>query len=277
MIVLGSREFKVEGSTVQQVRDDNGRLIFHPGSNKNTRRRDFAPRAIMIHWVGSENVPVRSVDPKAKWSVVDTLQERQLSYDFMIDSALRAGRRGIYQLADPVNTRTAHAGIANFQAFAISCVSRGFAAKEDMRGSDLLDRTELDWSEPRDVYRASIHRETTHLVSMHPDALHDLLWLVETLCGLMNIPRRIPWQSFTTREAAEAEREAGVIRAVALEHAGLWWLPLFDRDTDRWGRASEFEGVLGHFHTHKDKWDPGTQPFEALWREGFNPTGKPIR
>lgn len=275
MLILGGREFKVpDHEKVRPVYDDKGRLFFHPGSNKNTRARSYAPKAITIHWVGSENPPVREADPKAHWSVVDTLQAKGYSYDFMIDSAMKPGRRGIYQLADPVNTRCAHAGIANLQALAISYVSRGFASKDDVRGSDLVDRTELDWAEPRDTYRAAIAGERTHLVSLHPDALHDLLWLVETLCGVLNIPRRIPWQRFEHLDEAEEARARDFIRAQALEHDGGWWLPLFDRDTARWGRAAEFEGVMGHFHTHDDKWDPGTQPFEALWREGFNPRGR---
>lgn len=290
-LILGGREITSipDANKVTTVRDPNntGQLVLYPRRHKNLRQRSCAPRAITIHWVGSENFPVRSADPtgKAKWSVLDTLLERNLGYDFIIDSALSRSlyrnaddvpRRGIYQLADPVNTRTPHAGIANDQSLAIALISRGFASKEDVRGSGLLDRTELDWAEARDVFTARIfntrHRtESSHLVSLHPDALHDLVWLVETLCGLLNIPRVIPWQS--TSQAVEELRKTELIRATPVEHNGSLWLPLYDRDTSPWGRARNFEGVLGHFHTHADKWDPGPQPFEALWAEGFNPTG----
>jgi hypothetical protein len=277
-LILGGRAITSipDADKVISVRDpENGQLVLRPGVHKNLRRRTHAPRAITIHWVGSENFPVRSADPtgKAKWSVLDTLLERKLGYDFVIDSALHPGRRGIYQLADPINTRTPHAGIANDQSLAIAFISRGFAAKDDVRGSDLLDRTELDWNEPRDVFTARVgSAPTTHLVSLHPDALHDLVWLAETLCGLLSIPRVIPWQS-TAPEYVEELRATEQIRAVPVEHNGSLWLPLYDRDTAPWGRARNFEGVLGHFHVHPDKWDPGPQPFEALWAEGFNPAG----
>lgn len=281
-LILGGRAVTSipDADKVSVVRDpENGQLVLRPGVHKNLRRRSFAPRAITIHWVGSENFPVRIADPtgKAKWSVLDTLLARNLGYDFLVDSALHAGRRGIYQLADPVNTRTPHAGVANDQSLAIAFISRGFATKDDMRGSDLLDRTELDWAEPRDVFAARIwdgkRIESSNLVSLHPDALHDLVWLVETLCGLLNIPRVIPWQS-ATPEYVEELRETELIRATPVEHNGLLWLPLYDRDSTPWGRARNFEGVMGHFHTHADKWDPGPQPFEALWAEGFTPTGE---
>lgn len=278
-LILGGRPVTSipDADKVEAILDPkDDRLLFRRDFPRHTGGRDFTPRAIVIHWSGSENVPVRAADPDAKWSTVDTLIERGYSYDFMVDSAMKPGRRGIYQLADPVNTRCAHAGIANRMALGISCASRGFAAKEDVRGSDLLDRTELDWNEPRDVFAAEIDDERTHLVALHPDALHDLVWLVETLCGLLQIPRRIPWQSFASLgEAAHVAAES-LIRATPVLHEGLWYLPLFDRDTRRWGRAAEYEGVYGHFHVHGDKWDPGPQPFEALWAEGFNPAGKKL-
>jgi hypothetical protein len=35
-----------------------------------------------------------------------------------------------------------------------------------MKGSDLLDRTELDWNEPRDVFAARIDGDSSNLVSL---------------------------------------------------------------------------------------------------------------
>lgn len=256
-------------------------LYYYPGSNKNTGRRDFKPQGIVIHWTGGESPPVRL--PGTHWSMVDQLDKSNLSVDFAIDSSIGGPeRRRIVQLADPVGTRTAHAGIANLRFLGIEMVSRGLPTAADVAAEpDLEARLELDWEVARDLYHDGINGRTFGLLSFDPAAMHDMLWLVETLCGLLDIPRRIPWQRLTDGELMRMEKDSVAQRMLAttkpVRFDSSWWLPLFDRDTARWGRAAEFSGVMGHFHTHESRRDPGTQPFYALWREGFNPTGKPLR
>ena len=110
----------------------------------------------------------------------------------------------------------------------------------------------------------------------YPAQIDSVLWLCETLAGLLLFPRRVPFEIVDTIPAVER------MRRVAVETPMGYAVPLFDRDTrGRWsprgkGRALTFEGVLGHFHLHKEKFDPGTQVFLALWCEGWAPTGRKL-
>jgi N-acetyl-anhydromuramyl-L-alanine amidase AmpD len=78
-----------------------------------------------------------------------------------------------------------------------------------------------------------------------PEAQHHAaVWLVEALCGELGIPRRIPGRAGEVSH----ERRPG---------------------PDGWVRL---EGVIGHYHAHATKLDPGGPFFEALAREGLTPT-----
>jgi hypothetical protein len=62
-----------------------------------------------------------------------------------------------------------------------------------------------------------------------------------------------------------------------VEIGGKLYMPDFSRDPSKKGRALTWKGVLGHFHVHKNKMDPGTQIMYALWAEGWNPAKKALR
>lgn len=271
-MILGGELF--DEGRVELATNGGRELFFYPGCNKNTKARRRPPQGIVIHWTGAENSPDR---------VRRTLESRDLSIDFVVDSALEPSRRRIVQMADPLVTQTAHAGIANPRFLGIEVVSRGFAKREDVVGSDLRDRTDLDWTVPRDLFTDRIHHRPINFASYHPDSLHDVVWLVECICGRLGIPRAIPWMSIGL---ADDPATARVLRRMAddrwcrmleeitpVVHAGQTWIPTFDRDVRLAGRAGRFRGVMGHFHVHREKCDPGTQLFYALWREGFNPAG----
>jgi hypothetical protein len=237
------------------------RIAFPPGTNPNTWG-GLEAQAIVLHWTGGENGA--GVDP-GEYGVVDTLAKRRLSVHFIIEPDGR-----IVQTAD-LTTRCAHAGTpANDRAIGIEIASRGFATRDDLRGLGLRERTALDWEASRDVYTDTIHGERTHMVAFTPTQVQSMLWLVETLCGLLAIPRRVPHGPLmaSTRPLA---------RSLMVQHEGAPVVPAFDRDPRKWAdaaRARRFQGVLGHFHIHASKWDPGTQPFYALWAEGFNPAAQ---
>lgn len=248
-----------------------GDLVFYPGCNKNTKRMNSKPRMIVIHWVGSENKPEQ---------VKNTLEARNLSIHFTLDQGSE-NRRRIVQMADPLLTRCAHAGGFANDSIGIEMVSRGFATKDDLTGSDLVDRSQLDWDEPRDVYEDRIDGRRVRLASYYPEALHDLVWLVETLCYFAKIPRIVPFIVLNGIKEVDEYLDAQWSQLRAEAHPvqlgeGKFALPLFDRDTSRTmkGRSRSFQGVIGHFHVHPDKMDPGTQPFLSLWSEGFNPKGE---
>lgn len=247
-----------DADLVHEMRDERGRLWFHPGVNRNTRQRQQAVRCLVLHWVGSEN-PAAST---ARYLRDQALDGRGLSCDFIVDKGSL-----IHQTADPLVTQCAHAGsVINPRSAGIEITSRGFATRADVRGEDLRERTELDWSEPRDVYTDTIGVRRTRMVAFTPEQVQSVTWLVETLCGLLDIPRIIPW-----RYTVPGEEELPHAVPYRDRHA----VPLFDRDPGRHRRSrrATFEGVLGHFHVHKSKWDPGTQLFYRLWAEGFNPAG----
>lgn len=244
---------------VKLYQDEFGRFPFFPGSNKNTHKMERNPKQIGLHWTGGE----RGVQ-----GVVSTLLKRDLSIHNVIEND-----GDIWQTAD-LETMCAHIGRpSNWHSFGIEITSRGFASKKDLQGSDLRDRTELDWAEPRDVYTDHIDGRKARMASLYPAQLESTLWYVETLCGLFNIPRIIPWQIITGDEA-EAVRYSDLL----VLYNERFVYPLFDRDARKTkrGRRGAFEGVIGHFHVHPDKWDPGTQIFYKLWTEGFNPAGKKI-
>lgn len=229
-------------------------IVFTPGM-PNTRKFKVPPVGIVLHWTGGEGAAGR---------VAATLIKKRLGIHFTID------RQRITQMAD-LTTQCAHVGRpGNTRFLGIEVTSRGFANKEDLQGSSLRDRQELDWSEPRDVYTEEIGGKRARMVSFTPEQVDNTIWLVETLCGVLDIPRVIPWTS--------VELPAGQMPDYPLPlpiFDNKWAYPVFDRDPRKWrkGRAHTFEGVLGHFHVHKTKFDPGTQLFHKLWDEGFNPLG----
>ncbi len=244
-------------------------IRFKPGTNRNTRARKTPPRVIVHHWTGAENPGRR---------VVQTLLRRELSIHFVGEK-----NGDLTQHAD-IMTRCAHAGAINDRSIGFEWVSRGFARKEDLRGEDLRERTTLDWAEPRDVYRDVLSGKGTNMVSFYPEAVEAMLWSTETLCGLLLIPRQQPYKLISERPPRSTIIARERLRQIAVpDGMGKWAVPAFDRDPRGryWppsgnNRALRFEGVLGHFHVHKSKWDPGTQFFYALWAEGFNPKGRKL-
>lgn len=232
------------------------RFAFWPGCNKNTGAFTQRPHSVVIHWTGAENPASR---------VIQTLDASDLSIHFVVE------RDRIVQTAD-LATLCAHAGGANPYSIGIEIVCRGFASREDVVGSDLRDRDELDWSEPRDVYTDVIGGRSVRMASYGPQQRDLAMWLVESLCGLLEIPRVVPWQ-----RVADLRRHPHAEYAIAVpmeDEKGGWYVPLFDRDPRRHGRAKTWRGVMGHFHVHEDKMDPGTELLLALWSEGFCPTGE---
>lgn len=237
-------------------------ILFTPGFNKNTKRFKKPPEGMVLHWTGAENPASR---------VARTLTNRNLSVTFVIE---KDGT--IVQLAD-VLTRTAHAGIANDRFMGVEIVSRGFASRADMKGQKgLRDRTDIDWAEGRDVFKDTIAGKRINLATYYPEQVDSVLWLCETLAGLLMFPRLIPY------EIAPGVQDERMKQIALPTGTGQLAVPVFNRDTrGKWsprgkGRAITFSGVIGHFHVHKQKLDPGTQLFYALWAEGWNPLGKKL-
>lgn len=254
MLIIDSR--RIPGT--ERVREA---IAFEPG-HPNTRRFRQTPRAFGLHWTGAENRVDR---------VAATLRKRRLSVHFGGEA-----NGEIVQLAD-VMTRCAHIGSpGNDGILGMEMVSRGFATKADLAASlaedpTLRDRSELDWGEARDTYRDTIGGREVGMVAFAPRMIENMLWLAETLAGHLGFPRQVPARRVKVTDKLLASIPLPDPAALLVEHAGEVWLPDFSRDPSPRGRALKHRGVLGHFHVHPSKCDPGTQPFYALWAEGWNP------
>lgn len=241
-------------------------IVFRPGM-PNTSLQKNSWRGLGIHWTGSENSSDR---------VITTLVSRGLSVQFIVE---RDGT--IVQTAD-LNTVCAHIGGGNKRFLGVETVCRGFATKEDLaiaKAADptLRDRSELDWNEARDTYRDVIGGKSVGMASFGPQQVDALVWLSHTLSGRFGFPHQIPARKVTNILGELKTNPLSNIAAYMIRYDGALWLPAFDRKPARFmSRASNFEGVLGHFHVHKTKYDPGTEIFYALWAEGWNPAGRKI-
>lgn len=260
MILMDGKPLGVEGES--RVQTDPKRTF--TAKSPNTGLRQHVPLSVIgLHWTGAEN---------GHDQVYRTLKKRRLSIHFVVN---RDG--SIWQMTD-LSLYCAHIGSRhdrphslNKRSIGIEIVSRGFATKADLKGSDLRDRSEYDWGVSRDVYPSTIDGHRARTVAFTQEQTWSVLWLVETLCGTCDVPRRIPMVKLGDGVVpASIAKDVDLVR----DEDGVAWVPAFDRDTrHRSGRRSTFDGVLGHFHVHDSKYDPGSHLFYELWREGFNPAG----
>lgn len=253
----------LDGQRIPSTERVREHVVFEPG-DPNTRRFARRARAFGLHWTGAENRVER---------VIATLRSRRLSVHFGLE---RDGE--LLQLAD-LSTRCAHIGSpGNDGIVGLEAVSRGYAAKADLAAAladdpTLRDRSELDWSEPRDTYRDTIGGREVGMVAFDPRAIESMLWLAETLAGVLDFPRQIPACRVVPTDKLLASIPVSDPERLLIEYDGSLWLPSFERDL---GLAATHRGALGHCHVHPTKNDPGTQPFYALWVEGWNPAQRKI-
>lgn len=251
----------LDGKPVTSIPDSNkiiDDIAFVPGM-PNTSRFKKMPEGHVSHWTGGERR-----DDK----VTGVLKARNLSIHFIHNPD-----GSIVQKAD-LMTQCAHAGKpANSRFWGSEYVNRGFATKEDIAGTTSRERDQLDWSVARDVYPTTIGSRRVNTVSMGPEALHGAVWLIETLFGLFNIPRIVPFVE-VHKDDKRSEYSYRIPNGDK-----MFWVPAFDRDPRKSAnsRAATFKGALGHFHIHENKWDPGAQIFDALWTEGFNPKNQKMK
>lgn len=244
-------------------------LVFHPGDKNTSKQKKKKTWAgLGIHWTGGEGDSER---------VIRTLKARGLSVQFIVE---KDGT--IVQTAD-LMTRCAHIGTpGNDRFLGVETVCRGFATKEDLAKAKLedptlRDRDELDWDEQRDTYSDTIGGKSVRMASFGPQQVESLVWLSETLAGRFGFPRQIPAREVTSLVTEFRNSGPVAFSKYVVPHEGKLWLPAFDRKPARFlSRASNYKGVLGHFHIHKTKYDPGTEVFYKLWTEGWNPAGQKL-
>lgn len=255
----------VDGARIPGTERVREEISFKPGM-PNTRRQARPPRGLGIHWTGGEN----------SWKTTRrVLENRELSVNFIEDEE-------IVQTAD-VMTRCAHIGTPgnDFAGLEVKC--RGYARKEDLaaaklRDPSLRDRDELDWSSDRDLYADKIDGDLVRMAGFNTKQLENVLWLAETLAGVLKFPRAIPWRTVSNPAEADALPFPNSHKLLVKGPDGLLYLPAFNRDPRKGStsRAATHRGALGHFHIHETKHDPGTQIFYLLWSEGWNPAALKI-
>ncbi|MEO1077483.1 MAG: peptidoglycan recognition family protein [Bacteroidota bacterium] len=222
----------------------------------NTFARKHPIDVVTIHWTGAENPAER---------VYKTLVSRRLSIHAIIE---RDGT--IVQTADWQKTACAHVGnrrdrpvSLNLRSIGIEVVGRGFATKGDLpRTRGLRARDAADWAVTRPIYEAGISKRRKMLAGFTHRQVLSVLWLCDALTTTYDIPRIIPWKYGP--EGPQARSLGG----------NEWILPAHDRDASHkpGSRRTSFRGVLGHYHVHATRWDPGPQIFNALWDRGYHPT-----
>jgi N-acetyl-anhydromuramyl-L-alanine amidase AmpD len=131
-----------------------------------------------------------------------------------------------------------HAGVANEWSVGIEVVSPGFpmgAAHERERKAGVQRPTYAD--------RIRKARRPIRMLDFTAAQADAVTLLVETLCDTLRVARAVPLDSdgsLLRRQMTAAE-------------------------------LAEFHGVMGHFHCHPSKLDPGTAPLERLrvrWARG---------
>lgn len=192
---------------------------------RSTHPRRAPSRAIVIHWTGGARPPA---------GVYETLRARKgphtpdgLSIHYVVGSDGDVVQMAAHELV------CLHAGVANEWSIGIENVSPGLAM-----GSAYA-------REAKD----GVHREVyvDRVRGSHPVRLLDftapqsasLEVLVEQLCDLLAIPRRVP-----------------------LDAAG----ELLRREMTP-DELDDFAGVMGHYHCHPTKLDPGTRFLDRLRRK----------
>ena len=140
----------------------------------------------------------------------------------------------VVQLAS-LDRQCAHAGSVNRRSIGIEVCSPGFPGA-------LHDR-EIARGIERDVYTDHIRGRAAKMVGQTAAQTDAVTALVESICSGLSIPRRVP-----------LEPHGALVRRQLTP-----------------GEIVAFRGVLGHYHCHATKQDPGTAPLERLrerWAHG---------
>jgi len=191
---------------------------------RSTRPRREPVRAIVLHWTGGAGGPA---------AVYRTLRTRSgprspdgLSIHYVV------GTDGETVQMAPLSLVCLHAGIANEWSVGIEIVSPGFpmgTAHEREKKSGVR----------REVYADKLktsRRTGVRMLDFTEAQTAAAMLLVETLCDSLKLPRRVPIEA----DGALARREL------------------------RPEELARFAGVMGHYHCHPTKLDPGTAILERL-------------
>lgn len=203
-----------------------------------------APRLVVGHWTAGEN------GGKTVFNTLGTRKTkdgRGLSVQLFIDYA------GICWQYSPLLTICRHASAVNEASIGVEKQSRGI---------ELFSKTPAKWLEraPRGIYADRMLGKMRTLVYFTTAQMNTWVALCDVLSNTLGIPKQIPGDRLLVDGASEKDDDGFVLRDVIAR--------------SEWG---SIRGFIGHYQVHLDnlkdpprgKLDPGPQPLEELWRDGY--------
>lgn len=186
------------------------------------------PKLLVTHWTGGE---------RPNEDIYATLRNRGYGVEFTMDYYGH-----IWQHADPYEVHTAHAGGMNLLSFGIEIQSQGIYP-HPLWSKSTQARMNKKWNRGR--YRDVVAGRERSMVMFTGEQIDAYIEFCDALVDADVIPRQVPLR-----------KEKMTIDDV--EYSLL--------ETNRIAQAKrkKLKGVCGHFHVHRSKIDPGTQPLEAL-------------
>lgn len=248
-LIIGDEIVEVPGAEVRNYEDDHAHRFTRAfGGVRPTKHQ---PDLIVIHFTAAENgMPgfFRNIGSRK------TRDGRGLSVHLFTDYA------GVtWQLA-AFNEICRHAGVANSRggipSIGWEIQSRGVDRGGIYDGKGPAASTMRRWRKkyPRGVYLDTVQGKEKHFATYTADQLDAVSAIASVLCDELRIPARIPaWA------APKGGGSGYVFRKRLPTHY-----------------FRQFQGVIGHYHCHKTKVDPGTQVLEELVNDGFRLDPVPV-
>lgn len=201
-----------------------------PHIGKRTRGR--RPQVLVTHWTGGE---------RPNEDIYRTLRKRGYGVEFTMDA-----HGHIWQHADPYEVYTAHAGGFNLYSFGLEMQNQGLYPHPAWSKAT---QVRMDKRFNRGRERVTIRGREHSVCAFTLDQIEAYLDFCDALADAEIIPRRVPLRPR---------------KMVIYDPGGDVKVGLLNTNRLPPEKAKKFKGVCGHFHVHRSKVDPGTQPLEEL-------------
>lgn len=195
---------------------------------RSVRPRTEPPRVIVLHWTGGpDRGPGATRDARGVYDTLRSTVGRHTPDGLSIHGVLEA--EGILVEMASLDLACIHAGVANPFSIGLEMVSPGYPRTK-------AHLAEMKRGIHRDEYVDYIRGQRVRMLDYTEDQYATLLAWLDRVCELYDIPKAVPLDQhgdLLQRQMTPAELAA-------------------------------FRGVMGHFHCHDEKNDPGTAPFLRL-------------
>lgn len=192
---------------------------------RSTRPRTQPVRGIVLHWTGGLR------DPEGVYETLRARTSRGAPDGLSVHYVVGVDGRTV-QMA-PHELVCLHAGPANDRSVGIEVCSPGLPGWPMGNPLSIIERKR---GVHRELYRDRIRRRRVDMLDYTAAQIDAVTLLVETLCDALNVPRRVPLDA------------RGELLRTTMTAAEL----------------ASFRGLMGHYHCHPTKLDPGTRPLERF-------------